>query len=130
MQANFLDGGVVANASLSIEPGVNTELDLQLSALNADANLQGELRLTGDDWGWITAVIPDIDGLQGSITASVKADGPLLAPSLSGDLLWRDGRLLLPALNVPLENIDLVVSGAAAGTASVTGSAKAGDGNL
>lgn len=130
LQADFLDGGVVANASFSIDPGVNTELDLQLSALNADANLRGELRLTGNDWGWITAVIPDIDGFQGSITASVNADGPLLAPTLSGDLRWRDGRLMLPALNVPLEDIDLVVSGAAAGTASVTGSAKAGDGNL
>lgn len=130
LRANFLDGGVVAHASLSIEPGVTTELDLQLSTLDANADMRAELRLGGDDWGWITAVIPDIDGLQGSIAASLRADGPLLAPKLSGDMVWRDGRLMLPALNVPLENIELVVSGAPQGTASVAGSAKAGDGRL
>lgn len=130
LRANFLDGGVVAHASLSIEPGVTTELDLQLSTLDSNADMRAELRLGGDDWGWVTAVIPDIDGLQGSIAASLTADGPLLEPQLSGDMLWRDGRLVLPALNVLLEDIDLAVSGAPQGTATVEGSAKAGDGRL
>ncbi|MDH4125737.1 MAG: translocation/assembly module TamB domain-containing protein [Gammaproteobacteria bacterium] len=130
LRANFLDGGVVARASLSIEPRVSAELDLQLSALNTAANMQGELRLTGDDWSWITAVIPNTDGFAGSIAASLSASGPVLAPQLSGDLAWRNGRLVLPALNVPLENIDLVISGAPQGTATLAGSAKAGDGTL
>jgi translocation and assembly module TamB len=130
LRANFLDGGVVAQASVSIEPGVTTDVDLQLSRLDADAEIQAELRLGGDDWSWITAVIPDIDGFQGSIAASVNANGPLLAPQLSGDIVWREGRLVLPALNVPLDNIELVISGAPQGTATVEGSAKAGGGTL
>ena len=130
LQANFVDGGVVAQAVLSVEPGVSAELDLQLSTLDADAQMLAELRLGGDDWGWITAVVPDIDGFEGSIAASVHASGPLLAPQLSGDIAWRNGRLVLPALNVPLDNIDLVISGAPQGTATVAGSATAGDGTL
>lgn len=130
LQAGFRDGGLVAKAWLAIEPGVSSELDLQLSSLDADALLNAELRLQGDDWSWISAVVPEIDGFRGSITASVKANGPLTTPALSGDVTWRDGRLLLPALNVPLDDISLTISGAPQGTATVTGSAKAGSGTL
>jgi translocation and assembly module TamB len=130
LQANFRDGGVIANASIAIEPGVNSQLDLQLSTLDADAIMRAELRFGGDDWSWITAVVPEIDRLQGSIAASVNANGPLLTPTLSGDIVWRNGRLLLPAVNVPLDDIDLVISGAPQGTAILAGTAKAGDGTI
>ncbi|MDH3336966.1 MAG: translocation/assembly module TamB domain-containing protein [Gammaproteobacteria bacterium] len=130
VEARLSNGGVVAKATVSVEPGVSGELDVELANLAVDSPMTGELRLQGDNWGWISAVVPQIDGFEGSVDASVSAAGPLTAPEFSGSIAWRNGRLLLPALNVPLDNVDLVISGASQGTATLTASAKAGDGTL
>ncbi len=130
LSANFRDGGVAAKAAVSIEPGVTGEVDFTLDKLDADAHMEADLRLQGDDWGWISALVPEVDGLTGSIAAQVSASGPLTVPEFSGDLVWRDGGVLIPAFNVPLENIDLRISGAANGTATLEATAKAGSGTL
>lgn len=124
------DGGANARAVLEIEPGVLGELDVTLQQLAADAPMNASLRLQGDDWSWVSAVVPQIDRFGGSIGASITADGPLNAPAFSGDIEWHDGSLTVPALNVPVNDIEVVVSGASDGDASITGSAKAGDGTL
>ena len=128
--ANFRDGGVAAKAAVSIEPGVAGEVDFTLDTLDADAHMEAELRLQGDDWSWITAVVPEVDGFKGSIAAQVSARGPLTAPEFSGDLVWRDGGVLIPAFNVPLEDVNVRISGAPNGTATLEGTAKAGRGAL
>lgn len=128
--ANLRDGGAQVAAALAIEPGVTAELDLQLMQLAADAPVVAEMRLRGDEWGWISAIVPAVDNLAGSIGASIRASGPLLSPEFSGDVTWREGQLVVPALNVPLDDIDLVVSGASDGAAVLAGSAKAGEGTL
>ena len=130
LQAEFRDGGVTATAVVAIEPGVSGELDLQASTLDANAAINAELRLRGDDWSWISAVVPDIDDFKGSISASVTANGPLAAPALSGDITWQDGHVLLPALNAALDDISVVISGTPQGTASIRGTAKAGSGTI
>lgn len=130
LHAEFRDGGVVAKAGIEVDPSVNAELDLKLDRLDADARIDAEMRLRGEDLGWLSAVAPLLDGFDGTIEASIKAFGPFAAPEFSGDAVWRDGRLLLPAANVPLEEIQVVVSGASNGTATLQGSAKAGRGSL
>ena len=130
LHANFRDGGVAAKAAVSIEPGVTGEVDFALDKLDADARLEAELRLQGDDWSWISAVVPEIDGFKGGVAALVNARGPVLAPEFSGDLVWSDGGILIPAFNVPLEDINVRISGAPDGTATLVGSAKAGSGTL
>jgi len=130
LHADFADGGVTARAALLVEPGVSSELDLRLSTLDETALMQAELRLSGEDWSWIPAVVPEIDSFGGRVSAALQAKGPLRTPELSGNLEWRDGGVLLPALNVPLSDISLVVAGAPRGTASIQGTARAGDGTL
>ena len=130
LHAKFRDGGVAAKAAVSIDPGVTGEVDLVLDTLDANALLEAELRLHGDEWSWVPAVVPEVDGFRGGVTALVNARGPLLAPEFSGDLVWSDGGVLIPAFNVPLENIDVRISGAPDGTATLEGSARAGSGTL
>ena len=130
LDAELIDGGVTARAVLAIDPGVLGELDFQLERLAADTPLNARLNLQGDDWSWVSAVVPQIDRFGGSISAAITAAGPLNAPEFAGNLEWHEGSLTVPALNVPINDIDVVVAGASNGDASITGSAKAGTGDL
>jgi len=130
LNARLRDGGVVAKAWMSVDPGIDGELELEVSRFAADAPLVARLQMQGEEWGWISAVIPQVDEFRGTINADIKATGPLNAPELVGDFTWHEGQLLVPALNVPLKNVEVVISGASAGTATLTGSADAGDGTL
>jgi len=126
-----LDAGrLTANAGISVEPGVTGTLDLELAQLAPDAAVTARLRLQGDQWEWITALVPQVDRFEGSIGASIDAAGALSAPELSGTLEWHNGHLLVPALNVPLNDVEVVITGGARGTARLEGSVRAGDGSL
>ncbi len=126
LRNNALEG----KAFLSIDPEVSGELEFQLAALEADAAVRAELRVRGDSWDWVSAIVPELDRVKGSVEALVRAEGPLGEPELLGDVNWRRGQVRIPALNVPLSDIDVVVSGGSEGTATLTGRAKAGDGRL
>lgn len=130
LHAVLRDGGVAAEASMAIEPAVSGELTFELSDFTGNADLAAQLQFRGDEWSWVSAVFPELDGLEGKVVASVSAVGQRSTPEFSGNVEWKNGRLLVPALNVPLENIELNVTGASHGSATMKGSAKAGDGNL
>lgn len=130
LDAELRDGGITARAVLTIDPGVLGELDFQLATLAVDAPLTAQLKLQGDDWSWISAVVPQIDRFDGAISAAITAAGPLNLPEFAGNLEWRKGSLRVPALNVPIDDINVVVAGASNGDATIAGAAKAGDGNL
>ena len=130
IDAELVDGGVTARAVLGIDPGVLGELDFQLTELSADAPMNARLNLQGDDWSWVSAVVPQIDRFGGTISAAISAAGPLNAPEFAGNLEWHEGSLTVPALNVPINDIDVVVQGASNGDATISGAAKAGEGTL
>lgn len=130
LDIDLKDAGAIMAVALTVEPGVTGELDLTMSRLSRDSPITAELRLQGSEWDWIPALIPAIDRFQGDISATVSATGPLTAPALNGNLNWREGSLVVPALNVPVTDIDVTVAGSSAGAATVRGSAKAGDGDL
>ena len=130
LQAEFHGSGMTGEAWLSIEPGIVGQLDLELSRFAADAPIRADFTLQGEQWDWVSAVFPEIDAFKGAIDADVTASGPLNAPEFTGNVTWRDGGLLVPAMNVPLNEIEVIISGASNGTATLQGSAKAGDGTL
>jgi translocation and assembly module TamB len=123
-------GGAEGEARLEIEPGVRGSLDASIDGFSADSTLTARVRLDGEEWAWISALLPEIDNFTGSISTDISASGRLSAPELRGELHWQDGRIAIPALNVPLENIDLKVVGSSAGSATISGSAAAGAGTL
>jgi autotransporter translocation and assembly factor TamB len=125
-----LQGGVAFETEVEVEPGVTAKLQAEVSAPNADGILDARLDIAGDDWRWLPAIIPQIDNFAGSIRGTFTASGPLMSPGIAGDVRWKDGALVVPALNVPVRDIDVVVSGGAGGTADIAGTARAGDGKL
>ena len=130
LSAQLANGGAIVSARLNVEPGVTGNLDFEVQELTSDSPIQAEFRLSGADWSWIPAVVPTIDGFEGSISATLSASGPLSTPTFSGSLNWREGSLAIPALNVPISDIDLAIEGAANGSATLTGSGRAGDGDI
>lgn len=129
-EANFANGGANITAALQIDPGVTSTLDLSLDGFGPEALLGAELRLDARELDWVPAVVPSIDNFDGVITAVVNAEGPRMAPEFSGTLEWQDGSLTVPALNVPLTDIDIAIDGAANGAATMEGHARAGEGEL
>ena len=123
-------GGAEGEARLEIEPGVRGSLEASVDGFSADSTLAARLRLDGEEWAWISALLPEIDNFKGTISSDISASGRLSSPELRGELHWQEGRIAIPALNVPLENIDLKVVGSSAGSASVSGTATAGGGTL
>ena len=76
------------------------------------------------------ALFPFIDQFEGSLAAEISAAGPASKPDISGEASWRNGRVLVPAANVPLSDINIMISGGTSGSARLEGSAAAGDGRL
>ena len=129
-EARLEQGALATKVEITIDPGVTGTLDLELAEFSRDSRLSARLLLQGDEWKWVSVVIPQIDQFKGSMSADVAASGTVAAPELAGTLSWNDGSLLLPALNVPLHDINVVVEGGSSGTATLHGSARAGEGSL
>ncbi|HSD70972.1 MAG TPA: translocation/assembly module TamB domain-containing protein, partial [Woeseiaceae bacterium] len=126
-----LSGNAVQGRALvEIEPGVKASLDLATDGLAGDAPLRARLLLNGSEWEWITALFPEIDNFKGVISADASANGTLAAPGLQGELRWQEGELAVPALNLPLTDIEVTVTGSSTGDAVVKGSMTAGRGKL
>lgn len=122
--------GADGQARLEIDPGVQGTLELAVERLAADTPLRGRLLFSGSEWGWVPAFLPEIDNFVGKISADLSADGTLAAPQLGGELRWENGSLNLPALNMPLSDIEVVLTGSSAGGATVAGTATSGSGKL
>ncbi len=128
--ATLADGGAVVAAALRIDPGVTAQLDFSMDALERSSPVDARLQVEGQEWGWISSFVPAIDDFGGRIAVNLAATGPIASPALSGEASWRNGSIVVPFLNVPFSNINLVASGEAGGIATISGSASAGEGSL
>lgn len=130
ISTTLADGGARTSAAIAIDPGVRGDLSFTLDRLSNDAQIDGRFVLQGDDWDWVSAIAPSIDAFEGQVGADIRAAGAMLAPEFSGTLTWKEGRLEVPAVNVPISEIDVEISGASSGAATLRGRAIAGGGPL
>lgn len=128
--ALLADGGANIEATIAVDPGVSLGASLKLASLSRNPQIDGSLQITGEQWDWITALVPELDNLAGDISADLGFTGPLLSPEISGEASWLNGSADIPALNVPLSGIDVTASGAPDGSARINGSAMAGTGRI
>ena len=123
---NALELGAAINA----EPGIDATLDASLTDLSSDAALEARLQLNGNEWDWVSRFIPDIDNVEGVVTADIRASGIVSSPDLSGEFRWQSGHLAMPALNLPLSDIDITLTGSSDGSMILSGEAISGGGPL
>jgi len=130
VKVDLADGGARAEATLRVDPGVSIRTTAELDSLTANPLIEGRLRIDGDEWGWLSSLVPEVANFSGDISADISARGPLLSPDLSGQASWLNGSVAIPALNVPLTEINITAAGAADGSATVNGGAMAGAGGI
>jgi len=139
LQVDIVDDSATINGIIEVDAavtsgggnrGVTGELTGTVASLTNDPQLNADLTVSGEDWNWLATIVPTIDDIEGEIGANLSARGPITSPGFSGDVAWKNGGIVLPSLNVPLTDIDLVVAGASDGRATLNGSAKAGEGTL
>ncbi len=122
--------GATARAEFAVDPGLSGLLEIAADGLSPESALRAQLQFSGSEWDWIPVLLPDVDNVQGTISADMSAAGSLGSPQLSGELRWQQGQLAIPSLNAILANIDVTVITTPDGNASITGQAMAGDGSL
>ena len=124
------ENGIELQAEVNADPGIDAALDASISGLSGDAVLDAQLRLNGDNLDWISILFPEIDNIDGTVTADIRGSGKLSEPDLSGELRWQNGQLAVPRLNLPLHGIDITFTGTSAGDMTIAGDALSGDGSL
>lgn len=129
-EATLAGGRAEGRASLSVEPGLQATLDIEFADIATPESMQAELRISGEDFAWVPALVPTIDNVGGTVTAEITAEGSPSNPTLRGRAEWRDGQLLVPAMNAPLDDIEVIVEGGSSGSLRLEGTAAAGDGTL
>lgn len=130
VDGSFAGGGAEFVAQIEVDPGVSGDLQVSLETIDAQTPFTALLQLQGNEWEWVSAILPMIENFEGLVAANVRASGILSSPQFNGDLTWREGSIDVPALNVPIREVDVVLTGASDGRATVRGSAKAGKGAL
>ncbi len=122
--------GATARAEFAVDAGLSGVLEMAADDLSPESALRARLQFSGNEWDWVPVLLPDVDNVQGEISADISAEGSLDSPLLSGELRWQQGQLAIPPLNALLADIDITVAATADGNASISGQAMAGGGPL
>ncbi|MDH3439873.1 MAG: translocation/assembly module TamB domain-containing protein, partial [Gammaproteobacteria bacterium] len=128
--AVFADGGALVESAFRIEPGMSVSGTAEITSLLQNPQLTARMKIEGESWAWITALFPEIDNLDGDISANLVANGALRSPQVGGEATWFNGSVNVPALNVPLRNLNVTIRTGDDASATINGEANAGDGTV
>lgn len=126
--ATFADGGARVSSTILVDPGVSLRTTADIDNLSLDPVLDASIAIDGESWDWVTALFPEIDDLDGDISANITLDGPLFSPQLDGEASWLNGSTNIPALNVPVRDVNLNLAIDTNQSATINGTALAGEG--
>lgn len=126
--ATFFDGRARLESAVRVDPGVSLRSTATIENLNLDPQIDASIAIEGERWGWVTALFPEIDDLDGDISANLTLEGPLLSPQIGGEASWLNGSVNVPTLNVPIRNVNLNLAIDTNQSASINGTAVAGEG--
>jgi translocation and assembly module TamB len=129
-EASLGAAGATLRARLEADGDTKVDLDAKASDLSREATIGARLTASGHEWDWLSAFVPGIEEVVGSVQVDFKASGRVVDPQVNGELRLTNGALVLPAFNVPITDINGRVSGNSSGALTVSGEARAGNGNL
>lgn len=95
-----------------------------------DQKLQGKLNAALYDLAPLESLLPFLNDVQGSASASMTLAGSLAKPQLQGSLQLQNGRANLPKLGLSLKDISLQMRSQSATGIQVDGQLSSGDGTL
>jgi len=98
--------------------------------MDQDQQLQGELRLSFDDMGWLEGIVPQISEVSGQLEGRLDIAGSLQDPRLGGNIALTDASLNVPALGLNIEALETALNSDGMDRFVITGFARSGDGSL
>ena len=128
--ASLTPTGATVEARLEADGGVFVDLTGSANGLSPEATIDARLLARGEEWAWLAAFIPEIDEIVGSVNADFTARGRADEPQLQGELRLNDGKVVLPAFNVPITNIQARLTATSSDSLDLVGDAQAGEGRL
>lgn len=132
-----LDGeGLISKLRLTLQQ--DDELDAEASLPGFDPlsfdpaaqPLHAGARLRLRNLGLVESLVPEIQDIQGSIDAELKADGTLAQPRYSVQANLNDGRLRIPRLGLSITGLGIEAGNGQSDTLNYRLSARSGDGTL
>lgn len=118
------DSGDHLDARMAL-PGFNA---LRPDTLNQ--RMEGTIRVQARELSAISTWLPGLDQSQGLVSADLTVGGTTRRPDIDGELSLRDGRAVIPALGVTLEDAGLNATFEPGHKITVKGSVRSGKGTL
>jgi translocation and assembly module TamB len=119
-----------AQADLSGYGVLRADGGLTLSPQDGNHRINARLAATLPDIAWLERLSPQIERLQGGITADLQISGALSKPSVAGAVRLTNGQVHLSEAGVTLEAINAVMQASGNERATLTGTLRAGQGVL
>lgn len=98
--------------------------------MDRSQQLQGELRLTFDDLGWLEGIVPQISEVSGQLAGQLDIGGSLQQPRLAGNISLTDAALNVPALGLNLDAIETTLDSDGIDRFLLSGYARSGEGSV
>lgn len=113
------------------ERGVlNTNATITLASSFEQHKIMGEARFKVTHLGWINTYLPEVDKLKGDISSTIKIAGLLKQPTISAELVLKNGQIKIPDTGAFLSDIQLTIGSGRKKKARINGSLLAGQGKL
>ncbi len=105
---------------------INGLLNKGLDAAQLDATLKADLH----NLDVVGKLVPDLEEVQGKLTADLQAVGAMLEPAVLGELRLEDFAAEVPAVALKIEDTQLLAKSSGKGPLLIEGSSHSGEGAL
>lgn len=136
LSAALTEKALTARLSLPLSEGGSIKAAVTLPSFSlfgiswAGQELQGTVAAEVPRIGIVSALVPSLRNVQGTLTANLSLSGTVAAPRIAGRAAIENGSATLPDLGIRLAGVSLSLTGAEGGRARITGSAESGPGSL
>ena len=96
----------------------------------AQRTLDGELMVNIASLDFVSDLVTQVQDIQGAVNGDLRVAGTVGRPRVAGSLALENGRATLPATNVELEDVELVLAGDGESGVTVGAQARSGGGTL
>lgn len=96
------------------------------------SRLEGQLNIALPDLGFVSIMLPQLQGVEGQLTGDLLLSGSLQEPIVQGELSLADAAGEIPAAGVGVNNlnVNIIAPGDLKEPFSLTASARSGDGHI
>jgi translocation and assembly module TamB len=126
-----LDGKKV-DSSVDIDLGELGGINgaVRLTGMDANAALAGTIKARLADLAMISAFVPQLQSVQGRLSADLKLGGTVTMPKVNGELLLDAFAAEVPQMSIRIEDVRLKARSDGNGPLQITGKARSGEGQL